>query len=145
VWSNQDGRPTVVAWLAVDRLGLAGEEPRVRELTRQLLADLCLRPDMPDHFAQNDPAALQKQVPAAVAATRREMDRLRTAAEEHIDRPLRDYETRVGRWLAQPLPGFGGGRSARERAAENLEKAAVRLRTSGDPMIRVLAALEPSS
>jgi hypothetical protein len=83
-------------------------------------------------------------VPAAVAATRREMDRLRAEAEEHIDRPLREYEAGVGRWLKQPLPGFSGGRTARERAAENLEKAAVRLRTTGDPMIRVLAVLEPS-
>ncbi|MEU7433429.1 DEAD/DEAH box helicase [Streptomyces sioyaensis] len=145
VWSNQDGRPTVVTWLAVDRLDRDGEEPRVRELTRPLLAELGLRPDMPDHFAQGDPAALQHHVPAAVAATRREMDRLRAEAEKHIDRPLREYETEVGRWLEQPLPGFSGGRSARERAAENLEKAATRLRTTGDPMIRVLAALEPRS
>ncbi|CAL9562065.1 SNF2-related protein [Streptomyces sp. enrichment culture] len=144
VWSNQDGRPTVVAWLAVDRLDHPGEE-RVRELTRPLLADLGLSPDMPDHFAQGDPAALQRYVPAAVAATRREMNRLRAEAEEHIDRPLREYEAKVGRWLEQPLPGFSGGRNARERAAENLEKAAARLRTTGDPMIRVLAALEPSS
>jgi ERCC4-related helicase len=144
VWSNQDGRPTVVAWLAVDRFDRPGEE-RVRELTRPLLADLGLAPDMPDHFAQGDPDALQKYVPAAVAATRREMNRLRAEAEEHVDRPLREYEAKIGRWLEQPLPGFSGGRGARERAARNLERAAARLRTTGDPMIRVLAALEPSS
>lgn len=145
VWSNEDGRPTVLAWLAVDRLGRAGQEPRVRELTRPLLDEFGLRPDMPDHFAQGDPAALQPLVAEAVAATRREMERLRAKAEEHVDEPLRKYEAKVGRWLEQPLPGFTGGRSARERAAENLEKAAIRLRTNGDPMIRVLAALEPSS
>ncbi|GGX52648.1 helicase [Streptomyces minutiscleroticus] len=145
VWSNEDGRPTVVAWLAVDRLDRPGEKPRVRELTRPLLDEFGLRPDMPDHFAQGDPAALQRLVPEAVAATRREMDRLRAQAEEHVDEPLRKYEAKVGRWLEQPLPGFTGGRSARERAAENLETAATRLRTTGDPMIRVLAALEPSS
>jgi hypothetical protein len=145
VWSNEDGRPTLLAWLAVDRLGNPGQEPRVRELTRPLLDELGLRPDMPDHFAQGSPAALQPLVPEAVAATRREMERLRAEAEERVDEPLRKYEAKVGRWLEQPLPGFTGGRSARERAAENLEKAAVRLRTAGDPMIRVLAALEPSS
>jgi hypothetical protein len=145
VWSNQDGRPTVVAWLAVDRLDRAGEEPRVRELTRPLLAELGLRPDMPDHFAQGDPVALRQYVPVAVAATRRQMELRRAEAEEHIDRPLREYEATVGRWLEQPLPGFSGGRGARERAAENLERAAARLRTTGDPMIRVLAALEPST
>ncbi|MFC8567644.1 SNF2-related protein [Streptomyces sp. NPDC057245] len=145
VWSNRDGRPTVVAWLAVDRLGRSGEEPRVRELTRPLLAELGLGPAMPDHFAEGDPAALQQYVEGAVAATRREMARLRQVAEEHIDRPLRAYETRVGRWLEQKLPGFTGGHTARERAAENLEKAATRLRTAGDPMVRVLAVLEPSA
>ncbi|AQS69864.1 DEAD/DEAH box helicase [Streptomyces pactum] len=145
VWSNRDGRPTVVAWLAVDRLGRAGAEPRVRELTRPLLAELGLGPAMPDHFAEGDPAALQQYVGAAVAATRREMDRRRQEAEEHIDRPLREYETRVGHWREQKLPGFTGGHTARERAAENLEKAAARLRTAGDPMVRVLAVLEPSA
>lgn len=145
VWSNEDGRPTVAAWLAVDRLDRPEEEHRVRKLTRPLLADLGLGPDMPDHFAQGDPAALQQYVPAAVAATRREMDRRGEEAEDHIDRPLREYEATVGHWLEQPLPGFSGGRTARERAAENLEKAATRLRTTGDPMIRVLAVLEPSS
>lgn len=145
VWSNKDGRPTVVAWLAVDRLGRPGEEPRVRELTRPLLADLGLGPNMPDHFAQGDPAALQQLVPEAVLATRSEMGRRRTEVEEHINRPLRDYEKKVGHWLEQPLPGFTGGRTAREKAAENLEAAADRLRTTGAPMVRVLAVLEPSS
>jgi ERCC4-related helicase len=145
VWSNLDGRPTVVTWLAVDHLDRPEDEHRVRELTRPLLGELGLVPDMPDHFAQGDPAALQQYVPAAVAATRREMRRRREEAEEHIDRPLLEYQAKVGHWLEQPLPGFSGGRTARERAAENLEKAATRLRTTGDPMIRILAVLEPSS
>ncbi|MFF7778927.1 SNF2-related protein [Streptomyces tanashiensis] len=146
VWSNQDGRPTVVAYLAVDRLGRTGEEPRVRELTRELLVELGLRPDMPDHFAQGDPAALQQHVSEAVAATRGAMADRRGRAEELVDQPLREYEERVGLWRAQPLPGFTGGRGARERAAENLEKAATRLRTAGDdPMVRILAVLEPSA
>ncbi|MFB7630621.1 SNF2-related protein [Streptomyces sp. NPDC056149] len=145
VWSNTDGRPTVVAWLAVDRLGRAEEEPRVRKLTRPLLVELGLGPNMPDHFGAGDPAALQQYVPAAVAATRREMDRRRADAERLVDAPLREYEQRVGLWRQQALPGFSGGRGARERAAENLEKAAACLRTTGEPMVRVLAVLEPGS
>ncbi|MER6616604.1 DEAD/DEAH box helicase [Streptomyces xantholiticus] len=145
VWSNKDGRPTVVAWLAVDRLGRPDEEPRIRELTPALLADLGLGPEMPDHFAEGDPAALRRLVPEAVEATRREMRLRREDAEKLVDRPLREYEQRVGLWRAQTLPGFSGGRTARDRAAENLEEAATRLRTTGDPMVRVLAVLEPSS
>ncbi|MDX3116720.1 helicase, partial [Streptomyces scabiei] len=145
VWSNKDGRPTVVAWLAVDRLGLSDQQPRIRELTPTLLADLGLGPDMPDHFAEGDPAALRRHVPQAVEATRREMRLRREDAEKLVDRPLREYTQRVGLWRAQTLPGFSGGRTARDRAAENLEEAAARLRTTGDPMVRVLAVLEPSS
>ncbi|ATL81794.1 DEAD/DEAH box helicase [Streptomyces malaysiensis] len=147
VWANNDGRPTVVAWLAVDRLadGPAAGGPRVRELTRELLAELGLRPHMPDHFAQGAPETLQPLVPAAVAATRREMDRLRDEAHRRVDAPLREYEKTIGLWREQPLPGFSGGRTARERAAENMQKTAKRLRTTGEPMVRVLAALEPSS
>ncbi|MEU6196720.1 DEAD/DEAH box helicase [Streptomyces sp. NPDC047061] len=145
VWSNKDGRPTVVAWLAVDRLGRPDEQPRIRELTPALLADLGLGPDMPDHFAEGDPAALRRHVPEAVEATRREMRLRREDAEKLVDRPLHEYEQRVGLWRAQTLPGFSGGRTARDRAAENLEEAATRLRTTGDPMVRVLAVLEPSS
>ncbi len=146
VWSNQEGRPTVVAFLAVDRLGGHGAGPRVRKLTRELLTELGLSPDMPDHFAQGDPAALQPYVAEAVAVTRHRMTELRGKAEERVDQPLREYEERVGLWHEQPLPGFSGGHSARERAAENLKEAATRLRTAGDdPMVRVLAVLEPSS
>ncbi|WP_181860775.1 DEAD/DEAH box helicase [Streptomyces diacarni] len=143
VWSNQYGRPTLVAWLAVDELDRPGAEPRIRELTRPLLADLGLDPAMPDHFAKGDPAVLQPYVPAAVAATRGEMDRRRTDAEKYLERPLHEYEEKVGRWRAEPLPGFSGGREARDRAATKLERAAARLRTVGEPMIRVLAVLEP--
>ncbi|MFF2023011.1 SNF2-related protein [Streptomyces sp. NPDC058171] len=145
VWSNQDGRPTVVAWLAVDRLGRPGEEPRIRQLSRALLAELGLGPDMPDHFAEGDPTALRRHVPDAVAATRAEMLRRRAEAEQRVDRPLREYEDRVGLWRQQRLPGFSGGHTARERAAEHLEEAATRLRTAGDPMVRLLAVLEPSA
>ncbi|MGW2782302.1 SNF2-related protein [Streptomyces populi] len=145
VWSNKDGRPTVVAWLAVDRLGRPDEQPRTRELTPALLAGLGLGPDMPDHFAEGDPDALRLHVPAAVEATRREMRLRREDAEKLVDRPLLEYEERVGLWRAQTLPGFSGGRTARDRAAENLEEAAARLRTTGDPMVRILAVLEPSS
>ncbi|WP_445396776.1 SNF2-related protein [Streptomyces sp. LE64] len=145
VWSNRDGRPTVVAWLAVDRLGRPGEEPRIRKLDRALLTDLGVGPDMPDHFADGDHGELRRHVPAAVAATRAEMQRRRAKAEHLVDGPLREYEERVGHWRQQRLPGFSGGHTARERAAENLEQAASRLRTTGDPMVRLLAVLEPSA
>ncbi|MFJ8692187.1 SNF2-related protein [Streptomyces roseolilacinus] len=138
VWSNAEGRPTVVAWLAIDHLD--APEPRVRELTPGLLAELGLGPDMPDHYRPGDLAALQPLVPKAVAATRRKLDELRDLADREVDAPLREYEQRVGEWRQELLPGFT--RSTRDEAADRLAEAAARLRTSGDPMVRVLAVLE---
>jgi hypothetical protein len=145
LWSNAEGRPTVVAWLAVDQLS-GGREPRVRELTRELLAELGVGPGMADHFTAGDTADLLPLVPAAVAATRHALGELREIADREVDAPLRAYERRVGDWQQQTLPGFAGGRTARDAAAQTLSEAARDLRTSGDePMVRILAVLEPST
>lgn len=143
VWSNAEGRPTLVAWLAIDRLDTS--EPRVRELTPKVLAGLGIGPDMPDHYQQGDRTALQALIPGAVAETRRTLKRLRKLADQEVDAPLRAYEKRVGDWRQEALPGFTGGATARDKAAEDLAAAAARMRTSGDPMIRVLAVLEPGT
>ncbi|MFD6759661.1 SNF2-related protein [Streptomyces roseolus] len=139
VWSNAEGRPTLVAWLAIDRLD--EPEPRVRELTPELLADLGIGPDMPDHYSPGVLEALRPLVPKAVAETRRALVGLREIADREVDAPLRAYEKQVGDWRQELLPGFT--RSTRDEAADRLAEAAARLRTSGDPMVRVLAVLEP--
>ncbi|MEU7725137.1 DEAD/DEAH box helicase [Streptomyces sp. NPDC040724] len=143
VWSNAEGRPTLVTWLAVDQLDTT--EPRTRELTPELLAELGIGPDMPDHYQPGDRAALQPLVPKAVAATRSRLGHLRKLADQEVDAPLRAYEKRVGDWRQDALFGFAGGKTARDKAAEDLAAAAARMRTAGDPMIRVLAVLEPGT
>ncbi|MFD6827656.1 hypothetical protein CH313_23555 [Streptomyces sp. TSRI0384-2] len=141
VWSNAEGRPTLVAWRAIDRLD--EPEPRVRELTPELLAELGIGPDMPDHYTPGPLEDLQRLVPKAVAETRRELDGLREIADREVDAPLRAYEKEVGDWRQELLAGFT--RSTRDEAADRLAGAAARLRTSGEPMIRVLAVLEPGT
>ncbi|MEU8593771.1 DEAD/DEAH box helicase [Streptomyces anulatus] len=150
LWSNAEGRPTVVAWLAVDGLGDSGT-PRVRHLVRVArpddptevdLAALGVGHDMADHFAATDPATLETFVPAAVAETRRAMEGLRKQAARRVDAPLEAYERKVGDWQQQTLPGFTA--AARDATAESLSRAAERMRTSGEPMVRVLAVLEPA-
>ncbi|WP_406422753.1 DEAD/DEAH box helicase [Streptomyces sp. NBC_00873] len=141
VWSNAEGRPTLVAWRAIDRLDEL--EPRVRELTPKLLAELHIGPDMPDHYTPGSLEDLQRLVPKAVAETRRELNGLREIADREVDAPLRAYEKQVGDWRQELLPGFT--RSTRDDAADRLAEAAARLRTSGEPMIRVLAVLEPGA
>ncbi|MFG2565091.1 SNF2-related protein [Streptomyces sp. NPDC048567] len=141
VWSNAEGRPTLVAWRAVDRLD--EPQPRIRELTPELLAALGIGPDMPDHYTPGPLEDLQLLVPKAVAATRRELDGLREIADREVDAPLLAYEKQVGDWRQELLPGFT--RSTRDEAADRLAGAAARLRTSGEPMVRVLAVLEPGA
>ncbi|MGE7434794.1 SNF2-related protein [Kitasatospora sp. NPDC001175] len=143
LWSNAEGRPTVVAWLAVDRLTQV--HPRIRPLTRELLAELGVGPGMDDHFAPGDRDALTELVPAAVAATRRELYELRTVSDELVDAPLHEYERKIEHWQ-QTLPGLGAlTRSERDETAEQLRRCAERLKTAGRPMVRVLAVLEPSA
>lgn len=160
VWSNAEGRPTAVGWFAVDRL--AAGTPRVRHIIREThdqeqaadpdlvsLAELGIDPENPmdDHFGPSDPTALQPLVPAAVDATRKAMGALRSVADARVDAPLRKYGTEVARWQQEELPGTETGKRREERAsqAELLRETAERLRTTGDPLVRVLAVLEPSS
>ncbi|MFF4230376.1 SNF2-related protein [Streptomyces sp. NPDC001820] len=158
VWSNAEGRPTAVGWLAVDRLD--SDSPRARHIIRETrtkeqaadpdlvsLAELGIDPDEPmdDHFGPSDPDALQPLVPAAVAATRQAMGALRAVADARVDEPLRKYETVVERWRQEELSGMRSSREDRASQADLLRETAKRLRTTGDPMIRVLAVLEPSS
>ncbi|GAA3957864.1 hypothetical protein GCM10022384_08600 [Streptomyces marokkonensis] len=144
VWSNAEGRPTAVAWLAIDRLGSA--TPRVRELTPDLLAALGVSPGMPDHWTPSDAATtLQPLVRLAVEETRRAMQRVREVAEERVDAPLRDLERGIGEWRQQTLPGFEGGKPKQREAADRLARIAARSQTAGEPMVRVLAVLEAGS
>lgn len=144
LWSNAEGRPTVVAWLAVDRL--ATETPRVRELTRELLADLGVGPDMDDHLRGGDPTDLTKLLPPALDAARRELHKLRKVSDQEVDAPLTEVEKFLERWIDEPLPGvWAGGRGERDETARQLGERAARLKTVGEPMVRVLAVLEPGT
>ncbi|WP_199547875.1 DEAD/DEAH box helicase [Streptomyces sp. N35] len=144
VWSNTEGRPTVVAWLAVDQL--AADEPRVRELTRDLLAELGVGPAMDDHYKVGDLAALEAVVPRVVERARLELEERRKISDELVDAPLDAVEMSVSQWRQEPLPGaWSGGRTARDAAAERLSRQARRLKTAGEPMVRILAVLEPSA
>ncbi|GGX48104.1 DEAD/DEAH box helicase [Streptomyces noursei] len=159
VWSNAEGRPTAVGWLAVDGLS-GGSAPRVRHIIRETLtkeqaadpelvslAELGIDPGKPmdDHFGPSDPDALRPLVPAAVEATRQAMGALRAVADARVDAPLREFEEKVERWRQEELPGMRKKGKDRSSQADLLRETAARLRTTGDPMIRVLAVLEPST
>ncbi|MGW6864634.1 SNF2-related protein [Streptomyces sp. NPDC054901] len=159
VWSNAEGRPTAVGWLAVDGLS-DGSTPRVRHLIRETLtkeqagdpelvslAELGIDPGkaMDDHFGAGNPHALQPLVPAAVEATRQAMGALRAVADARVDAPLRQFDEKVENWRQEELPGMRAKGQDRSSQADLLRETAARLRTTGDPMIRVLAVLEPST
>jgi len=144
VWSNEAGRPTVVAWLAV-RYGDDEAVSEVREVTRELLAELGVGPHMTTGYTGGDLAALTALIPSAVAATRAELATLRLTADREVDAPLLEYEGRVKVWQQETLPGFAVRGGDRNKVAEKLRATARSFRTSGEPMVRVLAVLEPGT
>ncbi|MFF2662068.1 helicase-related protein [Kitasatospora sp. NPDC058032] len=147
VWSNVEGRPTVVSWMAVDRLRLPVSEQRVRELTRELLGELGVGPGMDDHRAAGNINALRALVPVAVAKARVHMDELRAVSNAKVDEPLDKFQDKINIW-AEETSGSSGSSTRRGTvvaAANELTERVRKLRTSGEPLLRVLAVLEPGA
>ncbi|GAA0285799.1 DEAD/DEAH box helicase [Streptomyces polychromogenes] len=144
VYSNAAGKPTVVEWMAVT--GLAEQSPQVWRMDSAFLAACGVGPDMPGRAEPVDPDALQSLVPAAVDAAERHLRERRADYDKQVDSYLAPYEDRVQVWEQGALIAVG---NQQRRIEEVYDTAARRrdlvrrLRTEGDPMLRVLCVLEP--
>jgi hypothetical protein len=152
VYCNQFGQPTVVEWMAVTDLPGPGRVgPMEEALTRAGVG-----PGMTNPQAALDLAALQALVPAAVATAREHLERERDRFDERVAEPLHTYLDRLDGWVQHSLPlatrEEPAGRDVaastkRERAVRETERRqrelVDRLRTTGEPMLRVLAVLAP--
>ncbi|WP_198541748.1 hypothetical protein [Parafrankia colletiae] len=134
IYCNRLGQPTVVRWMAVSGLP---DEPRVDEM-EQVLADAGVGPEMTNPPTEPDLAALQRLVPAAVDAATRELRRQRMAWEASIAAPLAAYRARLSGWQQRSL--FHDV----EKTVTDQIRIVDRLETSGEPLLRVLAVLEPA-
>ncbi|MGW5114059.1 SNF2-related protein [Streptomyces noursei] len=144
VYSNAAGRPTVVEWMAVT--GLADTDPRVWPMDSAFLAACGVGPEMPGRDQILDKDLLQNLIPAAVDAAEEYLGARRAVYDRQIDAYLAPYEDRVEVWEQGALIAVGNQHRRREEVQETADrrrKLVRRLRTSGDPMLRVLGVLEP--
>ncbi|TFE29139.1 helicase [Frankia sp. B2] len=154
IYCNRVGQPTVVRWMAVSGLP---DEPRVEEM-EQVLKEAGVGPAMTNPPTEIDLDGLQRLVPAAVAAAARELKRQRMHWDASIAAPLEAYRAMLRTWRQRSLLDEDDTRSAtillpaagRSRRKKDVEDTVVeqikivdRLETSGEPLLRVLAVLEP--
>lgn len=140
--SNALGRPTVVEWMAVTGLP---DIPRTATLTQQLLTSYGLGPSMPGRSTPRDLPGLTALVPHAVAEARRHLKEREDDYKDDIRTMLAPYRRRVTDWHQEAL--FSGPRPARrsvDSTADRLLQLVESLQTVGEPMLRLLAVLEPN-
>ncbi|MEN2423593.1 SNF2-related protein [Streptomyces rimosus] len=142
-YSNAAGRPTVVEWMAVT--GLADANPRVWRMDSAFLTACGVGPGMPGRDKPVEPELLQSLVSPAVDAAEAYLRERRADYDRQVDAYLAPYEEKVRDWEQEALFAVGTGKRKQEvyETAERRRALVRRLRTAGDPMLRVLAALEP--
>ncbi|MFM9369906.1 DEAD/DEAH box helicase [Streptomyces sp. Da 82-17] len=143
VYSNAAGRPTVVEWMAVT--GLAEDDPRVWRMNSAFLAACGVGPEMPGRDKPVAPKLLQALVAPAVDAAEAHLRERRADYDRQVDAYLAPYEDKVRDWEQEALFAVSTGKHKQEvqETAERRRALVRRLRTAGDPMLRVLGVLEP--
>ncbi|MFC8896948.1 DEAD/DEAH box helicase [Streptomyces cinereoruber] len=144
VYSNAAGKPTVVEWMAVT--GLAAGNPRVWRMDSAFLAACGVGPDMPGRARPVAPDLLQELVPAAVDAAETHLRERRADYDKQVDSYLAPYEDRVQVWEQGALIAVGNQQRRIQQVYDTAARRrdlVRRLRTDGDPMLRVLCVLEP--
>ncbi|WP_327048053.1 hypothetical protein OG320_09335 [Microbispora sp. NBC_01189] len=141
IYSNALGKPTVVEWMAVSQLP---DAPVVETLTAEVLERYGVGPNMPGRATPRDLPGLRALVPDAIDAAQRHLVALEVEYRKQIDATLAPYRQRVAEWRQEAL--FA---SSRPKEAELDQTARRRLQliksleTVGEPMLRLLAVLEP--
>lgn len=144
VSSNALGRPTVIEWMAVSGLP---DRPQVQRLTPELLSAFGVGPTMPGRRQPLDLPGLTALVPSAVDAAAAFLSERSGEYQQRVQELLEPYRQRVLRWEQASLMEVTSAASARaaqiNETATRLNTLVQSLETVGEPMLRVLAALEP--
>lgn len=148
LWSNGQGRPQLVEWMAVTPHD--GGEHRIEDLF-EALRRAGVGPGMPNTGQPIDTTPLTAALPGVVEASRRELGRRRAAHDDQVEALLAAPTERLGEWVQRSnqlaFQLDERRRNQRERQVGEVRNDTQRLieslRTTGDPMIRVLAVLVP--
>ncbi|MCG3038977.1 DEAD/DEAH box helicase [Streptomyces sp. S1A] len=141
IYSNALGKPTVVEWMAVSQLP---GNPVVEKLTTDVLERYGVGPDMPGRATPRDLPGLSALVPDAIDAAQLHLIALEAEYRKQIDETLAPYRKRVAEWRQEALFATARPKEAElDRTAERLLRLAKSLETASEPMLRLLAVLEP--
>ncbi|MEZ5234480.1 MAG: C-terminal helicase domain-containing protein [Acidimicrobiales bacterium] len=147
LYANGQGRPQLVEWLAVTPSSGRGR-PQVEDLFA-VLDRAGIRDGMANPGVPIDLAPLRKALPAVLAAARDELAGRRQAHDERLDELLAEPSARLQHWVQQaqalafdlPEPQ----RVRRERDTRTVREETLKtieaLRTTGEPLVRVLAVI----
>ena len=146
VYSNRRGQPTVVEWMAVDRLP---DHPHVRPL-QAALEEAGVGPRLGNTGRAPDLAMLQQLVVHAVRAGREHMRAVRDDRDAALTERVQRHERRLRSWQRHAEQLTLEMAAMPQRRHREKEVAAVAAdtegliadqRTSGDPLVRVVAVL----
>ncbi|MFE9974044.1 SNF2-related protein [Streptomyces hirsutus] len=141
ICSNALGRPTIVAWMAVHG---DPDDLQVTPLTPEVLEDYGVGPTMPGRAAPRDLGGLTELVPAAIDRAEQHLRDLKEAYGEEIEAILAPSRKRVVHWQQEAMfSSDGTGKRGVNLSASRRLSLLNSLQTTGEPMLRLLAVLEP--
>jgi len=149
MWSNGQGRPQLVEWLAVT--SESDGTHRIEDLF-EVLRRAGVGPGMANTGVDVDTTPLTAELDGVVEASRAELHRRRAAHDARVEELLAAPTERLAEWvqrsnqMAFELDERRRGLKERQvgEVRDDTQSLIASLRTTGDPMIRVLAVLVPS-
>ncbi|MGV9625184.1 SNF2-related protein [Streptomyces sp. NPDC003487] len=142
IYSNALGKPTVVEWMAVSG---PPDALHAEPVTPELLDRYGIRPDMPGRAVPRDLPGLGALVPAAIDAAERHLTKVEAEYRQQIEATLKPHRDRVAAWRQEALFASARPNEAElDRTTERRLKLVKSLQTAGEPMLRLLAVLEPT-
>jgi ERCC4-related helicase len=142
MYSNAAGQPTVVEWSAVS--GLDRGEGEVLSLV-EVLEKTGMGSGMTNSESTVGIEAAQKLVGPAAEATRKHLNERRQAAEADLNRLLDEARSRAGSWeqLTLEIARMDRQRESARAVRTKTEGLIDRLRSTGEPLIRIVGAILP--
>ncbi|MFD6095192.1 DEAD/DEAH box helicase [Nocardiopsis flavescens] len=143
-YSNALGQPTVVEWTAVTGLP---DTPRVLDMFA-VLETAGVGPGMVNTGRGGDLADVQALVPAAVRTAAAHLEQRQGEYAARIEADLAASENRVEQWEQLALEGLGEDSRAQSRrgtvrdTADQQRRLVEKMRTVGEPLLRVLAVVK---